>query len=86
MTPRDIQAHLKEMYHVDVFPELIFSVTGSIVEKVKEWQSQPFNNIYPIVYVDALVVKIRDEGHVRNKAVFLAIGVNLEGMKEIPGL
>jgi len=86
MTTRDIQAHLKEIYHVDVSPELISTVTDSIVEDVKEWQSQPLNSIYPIVYFDALVVKIRDEGHVRNKSIYLAIGVNLEGLKEVLGL
>ncbi len=86
MTTRDIQAHLKEMYHVDVSPELISTVTDSIVKDVKEWQSQPLNSIYPIVYFDALVVKIRDEGHVRNKSVYPAIGINMEGIKEILGL
>jgi putative transposase len=86
MTTRDIQAHLKEIYQVDVSPELISTVTDSIVEDVKEWQSQPVNAIYPIVYFDALVVKIKDEGHVRNKSVYLAIGINLEGIKEVLGL
>lgn len=86
MTTRDIQAHLKEIYQVDVSPELISTVTDSIVEDVKEWQSQPVNAIYPIVYFDALVVKIRDEGHIRNKSVYLAIGINLEGIKEVLGI
>ena len=86
MTTRDIQAHLKEIYQVDVSPELISTVTTAIVEDVKEWQSQPVNAIYPIVYFDALVVKIRDEGHVQNKSVYLAIGINLEGIKEVLGL
>ena len=86
MTTRDIQSHLKEMYHVDVSPELISTVTDSIIKDVKDWQSQPLNSIYPIVYFDALVVKIRDEGHVRNKSVYLAIGINLEGIKEVLGL
>jgi putative transposase len=86
MTTRDIQSHLEEMYGVEVSPALISEVTDSIVEDVKAWQSRPLEPIYPIVYLDALMVKMRHEGRVENRAVFVGIGVTLEGTKEVLGL
>jgi putative transposase len=86
MTTRDIQSHLQEIYKVDVSPELISSVTAEVMEEVKEWQNRPLEEMYPIVYLDAIWVKIRDEGHVVNKAAYLAIGVRLEGTKDVLGI
>jgi len=86
LSTREITGHLREMYSVDVSPEFISQVTNTVVQEVIEWQNRPLDAVYPIVYLDALFVKIRDEGHVRNKAVYLALGVNLEGHKEVLGL
>jgi len=86
MTTRDIQNHLKEIYDVDVSPELISQVTNEIITEVKEWQNRPIDTIYPIVFFDAIVVKGRTEGKAVNKSVYLAIGINLEGKKEVLGL
>src|SRR3954447_1736819 len=86
MTTRDIQSHLEEMYGVEVSPALISEVTDGVMEEVKAWQSRPLEPIYPIVYLDALMVKMRHEGRVENRAGFVGIGVNLEGGKEVLGL
>ena len=71
---------------MEVSPTLISNVTEAVMEEVKRWQSRPLDAVYPIVYLDALVVKIRDAGHVRNRAIYVAIGVNLKGNKEVLGL
>lgn len=86
MTTREIQAHLEEIYQVEVSPALISSVTDAVIEEVKAWQNRPLDALYPILYLDALQVKVRDGAHVRNKAIYLAIGVNLSGIKEVLGL
>src|ERR1035437_9878209 len=86
MTTRDIQGHLEEMYGVEVSPALISEVTDAVVEEVRAWQSRPLEAIYPILYLDALMVKMRHEGRVENRAVFVGIGVTLEGSKEVLGL
>lgn len=86
MTVREIQGHLQELYGVEVSPDLISRATEAVVEEVKAWQSRPLDPIWPIVYLDALVVKVRDHGVVANRAVYLALGVNLEGKKELLGL
>jgi putative transposase len=86
MTTREIQAHLEEMYQVEVSPALISSVTDAVIEEVKGWQNRPLDALYPILYLDALQVKVRDGAHIRNKAIYLAIGVNLAGIKEVLGL
>lgn len=85
MTVREIQAHLEEMYGTEVSPSLISSVTDAVVDEVKAWQVRPLNPIYPIVYLDCIHVKVR-EGTVRVKAVYLAIGINMDGEKEVLGL
>ncbi len=85
MTVREIQSHLEEMYGTEVSPTLISSVTDAVIDEVKAWQSRPLDAIYPIVYLDCLHVKVRD-GSVRVKAVYLAIGINLAGEKEVLGL
>ena len=86
MTTRDIQGHLREMYGVEVSATLISNVTDAVIEEVKAWQSRPLDAVYPIVYLDALMVKMRDNGQVSNRAVHVAIGITLEGKKEVLGL
>src|ERR1700756_1298181 len=86
MTTREIQSHLEEMYQVEVSPTLISNVTDAVIEEVKAWQTRPLDAIYPIVYLDALVVKMRNEGRVENRAVYVAIGITLSGQKEVLGL
>lgn len=86
MTTREIVATFKEMYDADVSASLISKVTDAVLEQVVEWQSRPLDEVYPIVYLDCIVVKIRQDNKVINKAVYLALGVNLEGHKELLGL
>ena len=86
MTTREIQGHLEEIYGIEVSPALISNVTDAVVEEVKLWQGRPLEELYPIVYLDALMVKVRDEGHIQNKAIYVVLGVNLEGQKEVLGL
>lgn len=86
MTTRDIQAHLEEIYCVEVSPTLISQVTQAVQEEVALWQNRPLDEIYPIVYLDAIRVKVRQDGRVINKAVYLAIGVTVEGIKEVLGM
>jgi transposase-like protein len=86
MTVREIQAFLEEQYGVEVSPDLISSVTDAVLEEVKEWQVRPLEPMYPVVFFDALRVKIRDEGTVKNKAVYLALAIRTDGIKEILGL
>ena len=86
MTTREIVATFKEMYDADVSPGLISKVTDSVIERVVTWQNRPLDGLYPIVYLDCLVVKVKQDNRVINKAVFLALGVNLEGKKELLGM
>jgi len=86
MTTREIQGHLEEIYGVEVSPSLISSVTDAVADEVKIWQSRPLDAVYPIVYMDAIRVKVRDNGHVSNKSVYLALGVTMDGIKEVLGL
>jgi putative transposase len=86
MTTREIQGHLHELYGVEVSPALISNVTDAVLEDVKAWQNRGLEPVYPIVYLDAIHLKLRTEGHVQNQAVYLALGVNLEGYKELLGL
>ncbi|MCP5306479.1 MAG: IS256 family transposase [Chromatiaceae bacterium] len=86
MSTRDIQAHVGELYGVTISPDLVSAVTDSVIDEVRAWQSRPLESTYAIVFFDALRVKIRDEGMVRNKAVYLAIGVRCSGHKEVLGL
>jgi putative transposase len=85
MTVREIQSHLEEMYGTEVSPTLISSVTDAVIDEVKAWQARPLDTLYPIVYLDCIHVKVRD-GSVRVKAVYLAIGINMAGEKEVLGL
>jgi putative transposase len=86
LSTREIKQHLEEIYQVEVSPALISTVTEEVIDEVKAWQDRPLEPLYPIVYMDALQFKIRDGGQVRNKAVYLAIGVNMDGMKEVLGM
>jgi putative transposase len=86
MTAREIQEALLELYGVEVSPDFVSRVTSAVWDEIQAWQSRPLEPLYPVVYLDALVVKIRDEGVVRNKSVYLAIGVNAQGRREILGL
>ncbi len=83
---RDIQAQLEEFYGVEISQELISTVTDAILEDVTAWRNRPLNSVYPIVYLDALVTKVHGDGGVSNRAVYVALGVNLEGKKEVLGL
>lgn len=86
LTTREIQGHLEEIYGVEVSPALISIVTDAVAEEVKAWQNRPLDALYPIVYMDAIRVKARGNGHIVNKAVYLAIGINLDGAKEVLGM
>jgi putative transposase len=86
MSTREIVGHVQELYGIDVSPDLISVVTDAVLDEIAAWQIRPLESVYPIVFFDALRVKIRDEGHVRNKAVHVALGVRDDGAKEILGL
>ena len=86
MTTREIQGHLRELYGIDVSPDLISAVTDAVLEEVSEWQNRPLEVLYPLIFFDAIRIKVRDEGTVRNKAVYVALGVRADGTKEILGL
>ena len=86
LSTREIQQHLEEIYHVEVSPSLISSVTDEVIDEVKTWQNRQLDAVYPIMYLDAIQFKVRDNGQVKNKAIYLAIGVTVEGYKEVLGL
>jgi putative transposase len=86
MTVREIRGHLEEIYGIDVSPDLISAVTEAVLDEVAEWQNRPLDACYPLVFFDAIRVKIRDEGFVRNKAVYIALGILPDGTKEILGI
>jgi putative transposase len=86
LTVRDIQEHLKELYNVEVSHTLISSVTSEVVDELKTWQNRPLENVYPIVFFDAISVKIRHEGKVSNRSIYLALAIRLDGQKEVLGM
>jgi transposase-like protein len=86
MSVREIQGHLLELYGLQVSPDLISTVTDEVLAEVEQWRQRPLEAMYPIVYFDALRLKIRDEGTVKNKAVYLALGIRADGRKEVLGL
>jgi putative transposase len=86
MSTREIQGHLRELYGIEVSPDLVSAVTDAVLDEVAEWQNRPLEALYPLVFLDALRVKVRDEGTVRNKAVYVALGVRPDGTKEVLGL
>lgn len=86
MSTREIRGHLEEIYGIDVSPDLISRVTDEVVAELKAWQTRPLEPLYVVVYLDAMVVKIRDKGVVQNKSVYLAVGVGLDGSKDVLGM
>jgi len=86
MSTREIQGHLLEIYKVEVSASLISEVTDEIIDEVRQWQSRPLEQLYPIVYFDALFVKMRHEGRIENRAVYVAIGIRMDGTREVLGL
>ena len=86
MTTRDIQAQLQDIYGVEVSPSLVSRVTDEVLSEVKAWQNRPLDPLYPIVFLDAIRVKARSDGHINNQAVYLAIGINMDGLKEVLGM
>ena len=86
LTTREIQEHLEEIYHVEVSPALISNVTEEVIDEVRAWQNRQLEAVYPIMYLDAIQFKVRDGGHIKNKAVYLAIGIGMDGLKEVLGL
>ena len=86
LSTRDIQSQLEELYDIEVSPTLISNVTSAVLEDVRTWQGRGLESVYPIVYFDALFVKSRQDGPVKNKAVYLALGVNMQGEKALLGL
>ena len=86
MSTREIQGHLRELYGIDISPDLVSAVTDAVLDEVAEWQNRPLEALYPLVFLDALRVKVRDEGTVRNKAVYVALGVRPDGTKDVLGL
>ena len=86
LTVREIQGHLEELYQVEIAPSVISTVTDAVLEEVTQWQQRPLDPVYPVVLFDCLRVKIRDEGVVRNKAVYVALGVDRSGHKDVLGL
>lgn len=86
MTVRDIRAHLQEIYEVEVSPDLISKITDAVLEEVREWQARPLDPVWPVIFLDAIVCKVRDAGTVKNKAAHLAVGVGVDGKKEVLGI
>jgi putative transposase len=86
MTVRDIQAHVREIYQVEISPDLVSTITDAVLDELREWQNRPLDSVYPVIYLDAIVCKVRHEGAVRNKAAHLAIGVDVEGRKHVLGI
>ena len=86
MTTRDIQAQLEDIYGVEVSPSLISKVTDEVLSELKAWQNRSLDPLYPVVYLDALRVKARSDGHINTKAVYLAIGINMDGIKDVLGM
>src|SRR5918999_4722514 len=86
MSTREIQGHLRELYGLEVSPDLVSAATDAVLDEVAEWQNRPLEALYPLVFLDAIRVKVRDEGTVRNKAVHVALGVRPAGTKEVLGL
>lgn len=86
MSIREIQGHLLQLYGQEVSPSLISAITAEVMGEVQEWQAHPLDAMYPVVFFDALRLKIRDEGAVRNKAVYLALAIDASGHKDVLGL
>lgn len=86
MSVRDIQAHLADIYGTEISPDLISRVTDAVVEEIQAWQARPLDSVWPVVFLDALVIKVRDQGVVQNKAAYIALGMGVDGHKEVLGI
>jgi len=86
MTVRDVQAHIADVYRVEISPELVSRITDAVLPELREWQSRPLDPVYPILYLDAVVIKVRTDGRVRNRPVYVALAVDLDGRKHVLGL
>ncbi|MCG1039385.1 IS256 family transposase, partial [Mycetohabitans sp. B7] len=86
MTVREIQGFLQQMYGIEVSPDFVSTVTDAVIDEVRQWQQRPLEAMYPVVFFDALRVKVRDEGTVKNKAIYLALGVRRDGTRDVLGL
>jgi len=86
MTVRDVQAHIADVYQVDISPELVSKITDAVLPELREWQNRPLDGVYPILYLDAIVVKVRTDGQVRNRPVYIGLGVDVDGQKHVLGL
>src|SRR6185437_15802802 len=86
LSTRDIEAHLRELYGVDVGRDLISRVTDAVMEDVRVWQTRPLDDVYPVVFLDALVLKLREGGSVQRKACYLALAIRLDGEREVLGM
>jgi putative transposase len=86
MTTRDIQAHIRDLYGYEISPETVSSITDKVLDRAREWQGRPLESVYALIYMDAVFLKMRHEGHVRNMAVYTIVGINLDGQKECLGL
>lgn len=86
LTVREVQAHLREIYGVEVSPDLISTVTDAVLDELREWQNRPLDRVYPVIFLDAIVCKVRDQGVVRNKAAYLAVGIDVDGIKHVLGI
>ena len=86
MSTRDVQAHIADAYQVEISPELVSKITDAVLPELRAWQSRPLDTVYPIVYLDAIVVKVRADSHVVNRPVYIALGVDLDGRKHVLGL
>jgi putative transposase len=86
MSVRDIQAHLAEIYGTEVSPDLISRVTDAVIDEVQAWQARPLDAVWPVVFLDALVIKVRDQGIVQNKSAYIALGMGVDGHKEVLGI
>lgn len=86
MSTRDVRAHLKAAYKVEISPELVSKITDAVLPLLREWQARPLDAMYPIMYLDAIVVKVRTDGRVTNRPVYIAVGIDLDGAKQVLGL
>ena len=86
MSTREIQGHFQEVYGADVSPSLISDITDGVIDQAKAWQNRPLDAFYPVLFLDALFVKMRHEGRVENRAVYVALAINMDGQKEVLGL
>ncbi len=86
MSTRDINQHMQEIYGIDVSAEWVSKITDKILPRIKEWQNRVLQSVYPIVYMDAMFLSVREDGHMVKKAVYIAIGIDSEGMKDVLGL